>query len=164
MSDAPRKRPRLPSEPEASHPPEPEAPRREFQFKPTEFERTEPPPGTPTHAQPVDLRQIYRAANAPATPPPSTPPVQAENDVHAILRANLAANDAKGLNAVTLEKRRVSRRKRDYWTLLTLVILVFGGAMYLSRGAPIPLMFAFSGLIFCCVALTWIMWGIMDDY
>ena len=88
-------------------PPEPESPRREFRFKPTEFEVTNrPADGTPGNA-PIDVTQLYRQANASPVAPSQT-----ENEVHAMLRANLAKDAAKGLNEVIPARRRLSRRRR----------------------------------------------------
>ena len=164
MSDAPRKPPKLASEPEAAGPAEPEAPRRDFHFKPTEFERANPPAGAKAGPGPIHVAQLYRAANSPAHPAPAAAPAPAENDVHAILRANHAANEAKGLNQVIPQEPPPSRRKRDYWLLLIAGNLLFGGFAVLTRGNPITLVFGFSGMIFFSVGLTWIMWGVMDKY
>jgi hypothetical protein len=158
MSDAPRKPPRLSSEPESAGPPDPpEAPPREFQFKPTAFARANRPGEAP-----IKVAQLYRAASAPAPAPAA--PGKAENEVHAILRANLAADAAKGLNQVVLENRRPSRRKRDYWLVLAGGNVVFAGAMLLAHKNVVTLVFGFSGMVFFSIGLTWIMWAVLDDY
>ena len=163
MSDAPRKPPRLSSDPESAGPPDPpEALPREFHFKPTAFARANrPADATPGNA-PIDVAQLYRAASAPAPAPAA--PRKAENEVHAILRANLAADVAKGLNQVVLQNRRPSRRKRDYWLVLVGGNLGFAGAMLLAHKNVVTLVFGFSGMVFFSIGLTWIMWAVLDDY
>lgn len=162
MSDAPRKPPKLVNQPEAEHPPEPAPPPREFHFKPTEYERANRPAGATPGNAPITVAQLYRAAGGPGPSPAAR--TQPENEVHAILRANLAANDAKGLNQFVIEQRRPSRRKRDYWLVLTAGNLVFGGFMILAHKNVISLVFGFSGMIFFSIGLTWIMWMVLDDY
>ena len=163
MSDATRKPPRLSSDPEPAGPPEPpEAPPREFHFKPKAFERANrPADATPGNA-PIKVAQLYRAASAP--PPAPGAPAKSENEVHTILRANLAAEVAKGLNQVVLQPPRSSRRKRDYWLVLAGGNLVFAGAMLLAHKNAISLVFGFSGMVFFSIGLTWIMWAVLDDY
>jgi hypothetical protein len=146
-------------------PPEPEPPRREFHFKPTEFEVTNrPADDTPGHA-PIDVQQLYRQANTPQPPAPGVIlPSQAENEVHAILRANVARDDAQGRNAVVPGRRRMSRRKRDYWLLLgggnlLVVLIVLGLGVNVMTFA-----FGFAAIVLLSLVLTWMMWFVMDDY
>jgi len=162
MSDAPRKPPKLPSEPAPAGPLEPpEPPPREFNLKPTEYERVNRPADSTPGNKPIHVAQLYRAANTPKTSP--APPVKTENEIHAILRANLAAEKAKGLNEVIPTKRR-SRRKQDYWLLLIGWNLLVGAVAVQSHRHSVTLVFCLSAAVFVSVALTWIMWGIMDDY
>lgn len=145
-------------------PPEPESPRREFQFKPTEFETTNrPADDTPGNAS-IDVQQIHRQATPPSSPPVAPAPKPAENEVHAILRANLAQANAKGQNEVIPESRRPSRRKRDYWLLLVGGNLAVAGAVSLMHKNVVTLAFGFSAMVFCSLALTWVMWVVLDDY
>ena len=152
---------------EPQGPPAPEPPPREFRLKPAapEFERVNSPvdQSTPGKA-PLNALQINRAA---ASPPParqgatSAPP---ENDVHAILRENLAREQARGLHDVIPQAKRMSRRKRDYWLLLIGVnLLVIVTVIGLDKN-PVTLVFGFSAMVFCTIALTWVMWFVMDDY
>jgi hypothetical protein len=140
----------------------PETPKPAFRFKPTEFERANRPLGEPDKTPAIDVRDLYQHANAVSAASPQ--PARVENEVHAILRANLVQADEAGLNAVELTPQRASRRKREYWLLLVggnllIAALVFG----LSRNVVV-LVFAGSGMIFYSLALTWIMWMVMDDY
>ncbi len=162
MSDAPRKPPRLPDDPAPAGPPDPpEPPPRDFHFKSAEYERVNRPADQTSGNKPVDVAQLYRAAAGPA--PQGKKPAAAENEVHGILRANLAAENAKGLNQVVV-KKRPSRRKRDYWLLLVSWNLLVAVIVIGQRGNHIVLTLGVSAAVFVSVALTWIMWGIMDNY
>jgi hypothetical protein len=120
-------------------PDEPEPPRKLYKLKEAEFERVNPLLETPGAAAP-------------------------HQDVHSILRENLARADAAGLNALTPKTRRRSRRKRDYWMLLFLGNAFFGAAVAYFGFKSMPGTFAFGGMIFFSCALTWIMWFIVDNY
>jgi hypothetical protein len=145
-------------------PPEPEPPRREFHFKPTEFEITNrPADDTPGNA-PIDVQQFYRQAGVPSPSPAVPAPVKAENEVHAILRANVAQAEAEGLNKVVPQPRRLSRRKRDYWLLLVGGNLLVVGLVSVLHKNVVTLAFGFGAMIFCSLALTWVTWVVLDDY
>jgi len=148
---------------EPSEPTPPETPRREFRFKPTEFERTNRPVDEDDNQPAIDLRTLYRQANA-ASPParPAEPP--AENEVHEILRANLERAKEDGLDELILRPKRLSRRKQDYWLLLIGGNVLFAGLVLLMAKNIVSLVFGGSGMIFYSLALTWIMWFVMDDY
>ena len=154
-------------------PDEPDPPRKFYGFKPREFATANvphpaaPPPASAplpdpgivrVHAARIDVHDLHRAA-ATGQPLLSAPPSPTrENDVHTILRANLAVADAAGLNAVKLTPKRPSRRKRDYWLAVAL-----GNAAF-ALGGVIQPVFAAAGFILYNVGLTWIMWGVLDDY
>jgi hypothetical protein len=145
-------------------PPEPEPPRREFRFKPTEFEvANRPADDTPGNA-PIDVTQLYRQATKPPVAPGTAAPRPAENEVHAMLRANLAKEEAKGLNTVLPQVRRLSRRKRDFWLILTGGnVLVVGIVLLLGINA-MTLAFGFVAMAVLSIILTWIMWFVFDNY
>lgn len=148
---------------EPEGPPAPEPPPREFKLKPTQFERVNrPADATPGNA-PIDVQQLYRQANASPPRPSAPPPATAKNDVHAILRANLEEAKAKGLYDV-IPQRRTSRRKRDFWVLLIGGNVLMLGALAVMHRNPVTLVFGFSAMVFCSLALTWVMWFVMDDY
>ena len=75
------------------------------------------------------MHDLHRAA-ATGKPLLSAPPSPTrENDVHTILRANLAVADAAGLNQVTIDPRRRTphqRRVRRCWILLVAVNVPLG--------------------------------------
>jgi hypothetical protein len=143
-------------------PQDPENPRREFRFKPPEFEPDNRPAELHGSNAPIDVSQHYRLASRPA-PAPGTA-VKAENEVHAILRANVARAEAKGLNQVVPGRRRPSRRKRDYWTMLAGGNLLVGGVMLAAHNSIPMLVLGLSGAVLFSVGLTWMMWFVMDDY
>ncbi len=145
-------------------PEEPEAPRRTFRFKPTEFERTNRPLDGTDDTTAIDARIVNRQANlTPADLRAPKAPV-ADNEVHAILRSNVAHANEDALNATLLRERPPSRRKRDYWTLLIGCNLLIAGFVMLIDRSIGTLVFAGAGMILLSVALTWIMWFVMDDY
>jgi hypothetical protein len=146
-------------------PPEPEPASREFRLKPTDFERVNRPVNEsgPGNA-PIDVQQLYRQANLP--PPPPTPGAAPprENDVHAILRDNVAREKAQGLNAVVPQRRPVSRRTRDFWVLFVGGNSLVVGMVALLHKNPVTLVFGFSAIVFFSLGLIWVMWMVMDDY
>ena len=150
-------------------PDEPERPRREFKFKPTEFERTNRSLDEKDSIAPIDVRDLFKASTAarpsavPKPPPTPPAPTPAANDVHAMLQANLRHANEAGENEVSLQPKRPSRRKRDYWFLMIGANLFFIICMAIARniGASV---FGGAGMILVSIGLTWIMWFVMDDY
>ena len=144
---------------EPAGPPEPEPPPRDFHFKPTEFETANRPTDETAADAPPDVRALNRLAG----PPVSSAPTHTENEVHAILRANLARAQARGEHEV-VPTHRISRRRRDYWLLLTGGNALIVGLVLILPKNVMTVVFGFSGMIFVSLALTWIMWVVMDDY
>lgn len=146
---------------------EPDPPRKYYTFKESEFERVNevgaasvgPTKPAPTSDQP--FKPISQLGNAPAN---------RENEVHAILRENLARDTAAGHYDVPPKPRRRSKRKRDYWilfftgnaALLTLMWLLTGRGG--GAGALITVVSLGAGTIIYNASLGWIMWQVMDDY
>lgn len=90
--------------------------------------------------------------NAPSSASPDP------NAVRLTLGENLKrANDA-GLNDVVLPPPRRSRRKRDY-----LLAMLVGNAVLVVCTIIAPV-FGAAGLVIYNVGLTWVVWGVMDDY
>ena len=153
-------------------PEQPEPPRREFKFKATEFERANRAPGEKDSTPAIDVKGFFQGSQTvrpPAvrkpTPPPTPAPsvAPAANDVHAMLKANLAHANEAGENEVAVDLKRTSRRKRDYWILLICINLFFLVAMALSPNVA-TVAFGGAGIVLCTLGLTWIMWFVMDDY
>lgn len=152
---------------------EPEPPRKTYQLKPREFERVNDHPG---HAAPdsdpavrparIDVRDHFQSAAAMTPPPPAGAPraKSAANDVHAILRDNLARADAAGLNDFAPPSRKRSRRKRDYWLLLLTVNALFAFVAFGPYSNPMTQLYALAGFIMFSLGLTWVMWFVFDDY
>lgn len=141
-------------------PPEPERPPRTFQFKPTEFEISNRPPGATPADRPIDVRQLNRLAG----PPPPSAAAPAENEIHTLLRANLARSQAQGEHELMLPLRRPSRRKHDFWLLLIGGNLLAAGAVGVLHRNVITVVFGFSAMVFFSLGLIWVMWFVMDDY
>lgn len=116
------------------------------------------------HDEPDPPRKFYKLKDAEFTrvnQPTNEPDA---SDVHAVLRANLDKANAAGLNELTEQKRRPSRRKRDYWFLLIIGNAFFGGALAYFGLRSIPGMFGLGGMFFFTFALTFVMWFVMDNY
>ena len=152
MSDAP------------PNPPKPEPPRQESPPPASAFERVNRPASEAQATAPIDVKQLYRQGRAPAPVRGAVAPSQADNDVHAILRANVARDEARGLNQVIPGRRRPSRRKRDFWLLFIggnlLVVATVSG---LHRNA-VTLVFGLATIVLFSLGLIWVMWVVMDDY
>jgi hypothetical protein len=152
---------------------EPEPPRKTYGFKPREFERANPArpaepsgaatpardPGiTPADSGTIDVNDLIRAGAGTGRQLGSNATTNRGNDVHAMLRENLARADAAGLNNVTLPPKRTSKRTRDYFLLL------FGGNLVLAVGFVLQPIFAGAGFVLYNIGLAWIMWFVMDAY
>jgi hypothetical protein len=77
------------------NPEDADLPRKTYGFKPTQFEVVNKPTGDPGGSGPIDIHELYRKA---APPVKYARPAAAENEVHAILRENLAKASDAGLN------------------------------------------------------------------
>jgi hypothetical protein len=161
-------------------------PRKFYGFKPREFDPVNKPVSSPENPPPlpsppallspiasaenpasprVDLRDIIRDAQT-SGPVLGRSERAADNDVHAILRDNLARANAAGLNELAPKPRRPSRRKRDYWLLIGTVdpLLVFFAISALRSGNAVLFVYSMAGIGFFTAAVTWVMWFVMDDY
>lgn len=150
----------------------PDPPRKFYKFKAAEFESVNdvrrdsplheaqplPDPGIVASAQArIDVRDLARTAAIPTAKSQPAPAAPA-NDVHAMLRENLARANAAGVNRIAATPRRRSRRQRDYFIALAL------GNAVLAAATMIQPIFGAAGLIIYNLGLTWIMWFVMDDY
>ena len=115
----------------------PDPPRKHYGLKPREFDH------------------VNAQGRAPAK--------STEHDVYKILEQNQAAEQKAGINEVEIKEVK-SRRRRDYWLLMSLGLGFFGTAAWLGRNNPYVLVPAFSGMVLVTLGLTWIMWFIMGDY
>ena len=145
------------------NPEEADPPRRTYGFKPTRYEVVNNQGNTPGSAGPIDIHELHRQA----TPPVMSPrPVPSENEVHAILRENLAKANAAGLNDLNEKPHRISRRKRDYWISMAAVNLVFIPLIFAGFSSRNAIVFvsAIAGFAMLNAALAWVFWAILDDY
>jgi hypothetical protein len=156
---------------------EPDPPRKFYGFKPTTFEVANPgvvpaPDVTPTAATPppdpgivrvddhrIDVRELNRLA-ATGLPPLNTPPVTVpENEVHTILRENLAVANSAGLNDVKLDPNYVSqqqRRVRRFWLVIFAFDVPLGAfAWWIGHEQAIPFACAVGGIGFVTGRLIW---------
>jgi len=143
-------------------PPEPAPPK--FRFKPREFPVENVPVSAPSTQGPTDVQGHFRAAaagNPSLTPTPGPPP---ENEIHGILRANVAHAGAAGLNEVKPVARRPSRRLRDYLIVAGAYNLFLGAVAWKFREAPVMLVFVLAAFVLFNLRLAWSMWVVMDDY
>jgi len=149
---------------------EPEPPRKFYGFKAREFERanaTEPAKPvseasptsgseSPPHpAGPIDIHELIRSGAGPL--PGRQQKIARTNEVHDILRENLARADAAGLNEIK-PRKRWSRRRRDY-----VITLCVGNSLLLAGAAIMPI-FGIASMILFNIGYTWITWFVMDDY
>ena len=153
---------------------EPAPPRKTYGFKPREFERANPArPGAPSADPPpapdpgivaaegeqeIDVNDLIRAGAGSGPQLRSNAGANRPNDVHAMLRENLAQANAAGLNDLTLPPKRKSKRTRDYFLLLV------SGNLILAFGFVLQPIFAGAGVVLFNFGLAWIMWVVMDDY
>lgn len=159
-------------------PDEPDPPRKFYGFKPRDFPVANPPPASapPPSSAPapdpgivrvsaarIDVRDLNRrAATGQPLLSPAPAPVR-ENDVHAILRANLAVADAAGLNDVTIDPRHRTphqRRLRRFWILLVAVDVPLGALAWkwshpLNQAAAFPFTLALAGIGLITGRLVW---------
>ncbi|MBX3736856.1 MAG: hypothetical protein KF715_09220 [Candidatus Didemnitutus sp.] len=127
-------------------PDQPDPPRKNYGFKPKEFERVNAPRSEA--GEPHD------------TPPPA-------NDVFAIQRELREREIAAGLDELAPSHRpNWRRRKRDYWVTMILLngvglpLAIWG---YRTQNAVL-FVYCLAGLVIADLALTWIMWVLLDDY
>ena len=155
--------------------------------KPPEFERA-----NRNSSPAIDHHALIAAANRPKSGGPAhqSPPAPAmDRGIQHMLALNLQKDQARGFHELAPPPPRKSRRKRDYQVLLFGIgALIF--AVLLSESVlavsiqtmaarmpeqfwPIlravvfhsPIMaFGLAAFVFYWAALTWLMYGLMDDY
>lgn len=181
-------------------------PRRFYQLKPKDFERVNevpalptsrdstvadsgPTAGTPAPDRRIELRELVRQASAGAPLLRGNHPANHPNEVHAMLRDNLAAEQAAGLHELKPLPPKRSRRRRDFWVLVigtnSLIAVVyavqvlvgfqvmclatrmpaqFGNLVLFALDHPASYILAIAGMAFFTVAWWWLLFGVMDDY
>ena len=154
-------------------------PRKHYALKPREFERVNAPPpaehsaastasppaaGRPPANERIDVRDLARLASADAPPRSAAASPARPNEVQTILRDNLARADAAGLNALAPKPRRASRRRRDYLVLLLPVNGFFAFWAFGPYANAATFVYGLGGMALYSTALSWVMYGVMDDY
>lgn len=153
-------------------------PRKHYGLKPKEYERVNPPslpekspapsPPAPTHdtSQPIDVRDLYRHARTSGPLLAKGGKAADPNDVHAILKDNLARANEAGLNTLSPRPGRKSKRKRDYWLLMLCgnAFMAYVAAYALRSHNAVLFVYIMAGIGMFSAAVTWIMWFVMDDY
>ena len=161
-------------------PDEPDPPRKFYGFKPTAFEAANPrPPPAPAPdapsppapdpgpaaapGGPITVRDLNRlaATGLPLLRTPAGPTKQ--NDVHTILRANLAVADAAGLNEVKIDPHHRTphqRRVRRCWILLVAVNVPLGTLAWktshpMTQASAYFFTFAVAGMALFTARLVW---------
>lgn len=143
-------------------PDESDPPRKFYDFKEAEFDAVNK---QADHQPRIDVREHLQSATG-LSGLPIPKPAPKENDVHALIRDNVARADAAGLNELTPQAKRPSRRKRDYWFLMiggnAFLALLFASAV--KDGNAFMMAFSAAGIGALSAGVTWIMWFVMDDY
>ena len=161
-----------------------------FPAGPRDFERANQNSGPP-----IDLHEIIAAANRPPValtptanvPPP--PPASAPHDVRSLLQFNLAMEKRRGLHKLKPLFARPSRRRRDYFTALSIIGAVIFTILFVEAYAAVQIqVFAarmpdqfsavFKAVLFhspifawglaafftFAIALWWLMFVVMDKH
>lgn len=155
----------------------PDPPRKFYGFKPREFTRvnspSEPPAAAPTPPEPgesaapaaaafdpnarIDLQELVRTGAGDRSQLGSNKVANRANDVHGILRQNLAHDQAAGhydLGPLDDSVRR--RRIRRYWITIAVIDIPLGAfAYYVGHEAAVPFVFAIAAIAFITARLTW---------
>jgi hypothetical protein len=100
----------------------------------------------------------FESVNVPLAEEPTKP-----IEVHTILQENLAVREAVTPLILNFEKKS-SRRTRDY-----LILMAMGNGLILLVMNFLPRDPAFrtlggTGLFLYSAGVTWVMWGVMDNY
>lgn len=133
---------------------------------PTEAAPTGPDPGiTPATAGPITVENLRAAAVGSQPLLGANAPLNRPNEVHGLLNLNRQREQQAERDKIIISPKRASRRNRDFWLL---VACAFGGCIgftgLVSGFNPAVMLFGLGAGLFLSLALTWIMWFVMDDY
>lgn len=129
--------------------------RPQFRFKAKQFDSVNQPAETP-----VDHRELIAAANRAYRAAPAAASPRPLNEVEEILQRNREREQQAGLDTLKRLPPVENRRRRDYWILMVGGNLVIFFGLNAIAGPIIAAMLA--GLF--TVAITWVMYGVMDRY
>lgn len=158
---------------------DPDPPRKFYGFKPTEFDRANPPPAAPAADAPaapdpgvapvaggrIDVHELARLAQTPHSPLGPNAVQNRPNEVHAMLQLNLERERAAGLFDVpaTVDKQRRQRMIR-YWIVLVLFNAPLAAvALYFGPGGAIPFVCAIAGIGMFTAWWTWENWFLRTE-
>ena len=143
-------------------------PRKHYGFKDRTFKRDNLPPSAVPPMPTVKELAIMAGHKAP--PPAKPAPAAANrgkagdpNDVYAVLDQNRAVEQSDGQDTVVI-KKKISRRKRDYWLVLIMSNLAITGLVGMFGFNVMSAIFGLAGVIIITLGTTWIMWFLIDDY
>ena len=155
---------------------EPDPPRKFYGFKPREFERVNSAPPPPSNAPApdpgisvagagkIDVRELIRAGVGDGSQLGNNAVVNRDNEVHAILRANLARDIAAGhYDLGTPDDSKRLRRIRNYWLALAAADLPFGAFAWWAWHAPGPplavrIIWIVSSIAGIAIFTAWLTW------
>jgi hypothetical protein len=149
-----------------------------------------PDPGiVPASEGRIDVQDLIRSATGSVPLLGSNKVLNRDNDVHGLLRENHAHAEAAGLNRLKPQPPRRSRRTRDYLVLVVFVNLFiatlysaeifigfqvqclaakmpqeFGNLVRYALHNPVVYAMPLFGMFTLTFAITWLMFGMMDDY
>ncbi len=145
---------------------EADPPRKNYGFKEREFKRDNRPASASQPPMP-SATDLAKLAGGPvvSSAPKNQPKASDPNDVHAVLAANRAVERKFGGDNVKFTTTG-SRKKRDYWLVFLAAEVVFGGivALGVRQSNPFFLVFGLTGMVIFGIAITWIMWQLVDRY
>jgi len=135
-----------------------------YGFRDREFIRDNAPAGAHPPLPTAKELAMMAGSEAPqASRAKAGPKAGDPNDVYNVLQQNRAVERKFGKDKVAIREIK-SRRKRDYWLLLVPSELLLGMITWRSWGNPVVFVSALAGMVLVGVALTWIMWQVMDNY
>ena len=141
-------------------------PRKACELKAGPFKTLNAPADQPQAVPAISVQDHLRYAQSnPRAASPSGPlPKVPENEIHAILRGNVARSKSAGLEELEPLPKRRSRRKLDFFITLVAGNLVILACAMASGFNSAVMTCALGGVALFTVAITWVMWFVMDDY
>ncbi|HYC73074.1 MAG TPA: hypothetical protein VEB66_17820 [Opitutaceae bacterium] len=141
----------------------PEPPRRTYGLKRRETEPAESPAPPPQVLSAGEMAKLAGDHHDPKVPAPAAPRGDDPNDVVSVRQQLRNRERADGRDRIEIKERK-SRRKRDYWILMTASNLLFGTILVIGWGNIVMMIYAFSAMVLLSMGFTWVMWFIMSDY
>jgi hypothetical protein len=150
---------------------EPDPPRKIYGFKPREFDRANPtaapapaaeapsasPATSPAPSEKIDIHQLIRTGADLSGKLGSNAVANRDNEVHSMLRANLARDVAAGhYDLGTLDDSKRRRRIRNYWIAIVAFDTPFAlFAFWIGHSAAIPFVCSIAAIALFTSYLTW---------